>query len=61
VRPTDGDANGHGRTLARFVFVPVCGIIGFVRLTLTLGVQLHLVLIEERQRCRRSWGGIAGK
>ncbi len=56
----------HGSTdqdkatwLARFAFPCSCSIISCVRLTLTLGVHLHLILFKERQRHGRSWDGMA--
>ncbi len=50
-----------------FVAARVCGIMRVARLTLTLGVQFHLVLFQERQKdgapskMANSWDGIAGR
>ncbi len=58
---------GGGGARGGFVFCAVCGIINTVRLTLTLGVQLDLVLLKERQKdgapskMANSWDGIAGR
>jgi hypothetical protein len=52
-----GRATCGGETLVRFVFARVCSIIGGARLTLTLGVQLYLILFKERQRYRAIFDG----
>ncbi len=55
------EGSGSPRPLIVFVMAGVCGIIGDARLTVTLGVQLYLILFQETGRWRRSRDGIAGK